>query len=152
MANHHNFGMVGVGRAPRSARAVVAKPRRRARSDAPYLAPSKLNAPMLLLFAIVTGKIAACRRRQTGGHSRHAGRNGGGKNSVEGAAQVMGCRATCVPVKIYGEAEANWPSASGAAQPVAASPPVRQSFAPFLPASSFLENMPDTFSLAGTGA
>ena len=75
-----------------------------------------------------------------------------GKNSVAESAQVMGRRATCVPVKIYGEAEANWPSASGTAHPVAASPPVRQSSAPFLPASSFLENMPDTFSLADAGA
>src|ERR1019366_395343 len=37
MANHNNFGTNEAGRARRSARAVVARPSRRARSDAPYL-------------------------------------------------------------------------------------------------------------------
>ena len=48
MVSHNNFGTVGFGRARRSAHAVVARPGPRARSDAPYLAPLKLNAPMLL--------------------------------------------------------------------------------------------------------
>src|ERR1039458_9375698 len=43
-ANHNNFGAVWIGRARRSARAVVAQTKRRARSDAPHLAASKLNA------------------------------------------------------------------------------------------------------------
>src|ERR1039458_6278897 len=48
MTNHNNFDMVGIGRARRSPPPVGAKPKRRARSDASYLAPSKLNAPMPL--------------------------------------------------------------------------------------------------------